>query len=327
MLTSNPTDLPAPGGTWHRTFADGLTVPAKTGSWGTASSQTVVYTGDNGGKWVEYPDGWPSTYTDGNPGYQPAQVLSVHDGVLDFCLQSVTVNGQNLPSGANPSPLVTGSSQYQTYGRYTARIKSDAISNYHAAILLWPVNDNKGACAESDFPETDLAHDTVTAFAHNATTNCQDYSVQDEFDSTTRIYDGAWHIYTQEWGPGFRKYYIDGRPLLDGAGHDASTTNVWDKNERWQLQVEPDCPGITTCSNLGHLLVDWVAAYSYVPTTTQAPTSAPAETAPATSEATKAKEAGSVHPGAACSLPGAPGSTDTGTAMACSGSPARWRPA
>jgi hypothetical protein len=243
-------------------------------------------------------------------------VLSAHDGVLDFCLH--TVNG--LPSGANPSPLVTGSSQYQTYGRYSARIKSDAIPNYHAAILLWPVNDNKGGCAESDFPESDLAGDRVTAFAHNSK-NCSDYSVQDEFDSTTRINDGAWHIYTQEWGPGFRKYYIDGRLL------GTSTTRVWSNNERWQLQIEPDCPGITTCNNSGHLLVDWVATYSFVPAGKTAPTSAPAETAPATSEAAKAKEAGSVHPGAVCRVPGARGSTDTGTKMACSGSPAHWRSA
>ena len=102
-------------------------------------------------------------------------------------------------------PRVTGTSQYQTYGRYTARIKSDTIPNYHAAWLLWPVKDKNGACAESDFPETNLGNDEVTAFAHNAA-NCKNYAAQDEFDSQTRIDDGAWHTYTQEWGPGFRKY-------------------------------------------------------------------------------------------------------------------------
>jgi hypothetical protein len=52
---------------------DDFTIDAALGSWGTNNSQTVVYTGDHGGKWVEYPDGWPSTYTNGKPGYQPKQ--------------------------------------------------------------------------------------------------------------------------------------------------------------------------------------------------------------------------------------------------------------
>jgi hypothetical protein len=305
-------DLPAPGGAWHQTFVDDFTKDAPLGSWGTNNSQTVVYTGDHGGKWVEYPDGWPSTYTNGQPGYQPKQVLSVHDGVLDFYLHNVN----SLPSGANPSPLVTGTSQYQTYGRYTARIKSDTVPNYHAAWLLWPVLDKNGGCAESDFPETNLGNDTVTAFAHNST-KCKDYSVQKEYDSTTRIDDGTWHTYTQEWGPGFRKYYLDNTLL------GTSTTRVWSQNERWQLQTEPDGAGNTA----GHLLVDWVAGYAYAPATTApAPAPAPAETGPGTDEAAKAKEAGSVHPGAICARASALGSTDTGTAMTCSGNPPRWRP-
>ena len=300
-------DLPG----WHQEFVDDFTVNAPLGSWGTKKSHNVVYTGDHGGKWVEYPDGWASTYTDGQPGYQPAKVLSVHDGVLDFYLHNVA----SLPSGANPSPLVTGKSQYQTYGRYTARIKSDTIPNYHAAWLLWPVKDNNGACAESDFPETNLGNDRVTAFAHNAA-NCQNYAAQDEFNSQTRIDDGAWHTYTQEWGPGFRRYYIDGRLL------GTSTTRVWSQDERWQLQTEPDGAGNTA----GHLLVDWVAVYAYAPVTTQsAPT--PAATAAEDDEATAAKEAGSVHPGAICARPGALGSTDTDARMVCAGSPASWRSA
>ncbi len=304
-------DLPG----WRQTFVDDFTVSAPLGSWGTSNSQKVVYTGDHGGKWVEYPDGWPSTYTNGKPGYQPARVLSVHDGVLDFYLHNV--NG--LPSGANPSPLVTGTSQYQTYGRYTARIKSDTVPNYHAAWLLWPVLDKNGGCAESDFPETDLGNDTVTAFAHNST-KCSNYSGQDQINSMTHIYDGAWHTYTQEWGPGFRKYYVDGTLL------GTSTRRVWSQNERWQLQTEPGGSGTTS----GHLLVDWVAAYAYAPAATRAQAAAAANTAaePAeTNEATKAKEAGSVHAGASCTRPGALGSTDTGTAMVCSGRPASWRSA
>jgi hypothetical protein len=250
------TPLPKPSGAaiplgdlpgWKQTFVDDFNKDAPLGSWGTADSQKVVYIGDHGGKWVEYPDGWSSTYTNGSPGYQPAQVLSVHDGVLDFYLHSV--NG--LPSGANPSPLVTPTSRFQTYGRYAARIKSDtSLSNYHVAWLLWPVNDSDGACAESDFPEANL-DSTVTAFAHNAT-DCSDYSIQNVFGSSTPI-TGGWHTYVQEWTPGVRRYYIDG--ALIGT----STTRVWSQNERWQLQTEPSGSG----SAAGHLLVDWVAAWKY----------------------------------------------------------------
>jgi len=238
-------DLPS----WKQIFVDDFTIPAAVGSWGTNDASRVVYTGDHGGKWVEYPDGWPSTYTSGSPGYQPAQVLSVHDDVLDFFLH--TVNG--FPSAANPSPLITGTSQYQTYGRYSARIKSDAVSNYHSAWLLWPESDANGGCAESDFPEADLDR-AISAFTHNAT-NCSDFTVQDAFTTSTR-FDSGWHIYTQEWGPGYRKYYID--DSLIGT----STTRIWSQPERWQLQLEPSSNSGNTS---GHFLVDWVAVYSYNP--------------------------------------------------------------
>jgi hypothetical protein len=238
-------DLPG----WHQTFADDFTIDAPLGSWGTSNSNAVVYTGDHGGKWIEYPDGWPSTYSAGKPGYQPAQVLSVHNGILDFHLHQY--NG--LPSGANPTPLVTGTSKYQTYGRYDIRMRADTgLTDYHAALLLWPNSDANGGCAESDFPEGSLAG-TVSAFAHNSTT-CSNYSVQDVFNTSTR-FDSGWHTYTQEWSPGSRKYYIDG--TLIGQ----STTRVWSQDERWQLQIEPKGTGASN----GHVTVDWVTAYSYAP--------------------------------------------------------------
>ena len=178
----------------------------------------MVYTGDHGGKWVEYPDGWPSTYTDGKPGYQPAQVLSVHDGVLDFYLHNV--NG--LPSGANPSPLVTGSSQYQTYGRYTARIKSDTIPNYHAAWLLWPVQRQERRLRRERLPGDQPGQRHGHGLRPQLPPSARITASKTSSTAQTRIDDGAWHTYTQEWGPGFRKYYIDGQPC---SAH--STTRVW----------------------------------------------------------------------------------------------------
>jgi len=206
-----------------------------------------MYTGDHGGTWYEYPDGWPSTYTNGAPGYQPAQVLSVHDGMLDFYLHPVA----GRSSGANPSPVLPGNTQYQTYGRYTARVKvtyADTLhlKDYHMAWLLWPVSDNVYKYAESDFPEMDLNSTSVNAFSHYGGNGAQE-----QFSKGVDI--TQWHTYTQEWGPGYRKYYIDG--ALIGT----ATNQVYAQPERWQLQVEPYS---TTYGSAGHVLVDWVSVYA-----------------------------------------------------------------
>jgi hypothetical protein len=257
--TTPPTPTPPPGGGtppsgeavpigdlpgWKQTFVDDFTKDAPLGSWGTSDSQKVVYTGDHGGKWQEYPDGWSSTYTGGTSGYEPAQVLSVHDGVLDFHLHPV--NGH--PAGANPSPQGTGSSQYQTYGRYTARFKVDSgLSDYYAAWLLWPSGDGNGSSAESDFPEGHLTS-SVGGFAHYGGGS------QDEISGGGAKFTD-WHTYTQDWMPGKRIYYIDGKQVGQ------STNQVWSQEERWQLQTEVNGGG----SSDGHLDLDWVAVYSYAP--------------------------------------------------------------
>jgi hypothetical protein len=56
-----------------------------------------------------------------------------------------------------------------------------------------------------------------------------------------------WHVYTQEWGPGWRRYYVDG--TLIGK----STNQVYSGAERWQLQTEAH-GGIGSA----HQQIDWV---------------------------------------------------------------------
>jgi hypothetical protein len=115
-------DLPG----WKQIFAEDFTVNAPTGSWGASCAtdpdpaNKIVYTGANGTQWRTYPDCYTDTYQ--HRPYRSDQVLSVHDGVLDFYLHNV--NGQ--PAGANPSPVINAAtaSQYQTYGRYTVRFKT-----------------------------------------------------------------------------------------------------------------------------------------------------------------------------------------------------------
>lgn len=241
-------DLPG----WRQVFAEDFTVAAPTGSWGASCAQDpqaankIVYTGSGGTKWRTYPDCYTDTY-DKRP-YRSDQVLSTHDGVLDFSLRNV----DGIPAGANPSPVVDGAanSQYQTYGRYSARFRVDStsLSEYYIAWLLWPPNDGQYECAESDFPEMGLTAHTVTAFAHYGCAGAQD-------QFTAPIDLTQWHTVTQEWAPGIRRYYLDG--TLIGT----STRAVWSQQQRFQLQTETRGNG----THAGHLTVDWVVVYVYRP--------------------------------------------------------------
>ena len=70
------------------------------------------------------------------------------------------------------------------------------------------------------------------------------------------VQPGTWHTYEQVWEPGLRSYYVDGALL------GTTRSAVWSQGQRWQLQLEPGshAPGAT-----GHVLVDWIAVYSYTP--------------------------------------------------------------
>jgi hypothetical protein len=229
------------GTNWPRVGVDNFTVGASLGSFGTTNPDTIVYTGDGGVKWQEYPDGWPCGGISNC--YEPKQVLSVHDGMLDFYLHNCSTG----PCGANPGPVFpdTGT-RYRIHGRFDARFKvvfNDAslLDQYHIAWLLWPQDGNGGA-SESDFPEMDLNRTTVCAFSHYSAYPTQQYYCA-SIDLT------KWHTFTQEWGNGFRRYYLDGT-LLGQA-----TNQITNTLERWQLQTEARPKGDNTS---GHLLVDWV---------------------------------------------------------------------
>jgi hypothetical protein len=244
---------------WHQIFADDFTKEARLGSWGASCGACAVYTGDHGGRWHEYGDGWSCGQYPNC--YEPSQVLSVHGGELDFWLHNVRyANGFVGPAGASPGPILPNGSEYQTYGLYTARLKftfddPSKLDQYHVSWLLWP-NGGNGGEAESDFPEMTLSENKMCAFAHY-----KEYPVQDQFCVCPEVWCSRgesfdvtkWHTYTQEWTPGARRYYLDGRLL------GTSTSLVYGKEERWQLQIEAhDQQGDTTS---GHALVDWVSVY------------------------------------------------------------------
>lgn len=228
-------------------FADDFTKDAALGTLGSDSdANKIVYTGETGTRWRTYPKTYKDTYH--KRPYRSDKVLSVKDGVMDFWLHNV--DGQ--PAGANPSPVIKGDSQYQTYGRYSARIKVDStdLDDYYMAWLLWPQEESSWASAESDYPEGALnaGKNGVQGFHHYA-------PGQQEWihDETVDIHD--WHTYTQEWEPGIRRYYVDNRLIH------TTIKPVWEGPQRWQLQTET----IGSGTDNGHLQVDWVAVYEWAP--------------------------------------------------------------
>lgn len=244
-------DTVSGGNQWRQIVAEDFTKAAALGSWSQSCDTAVIYTGATGVPWKSYPKCYKDTYQ--KRPYRADKVLSVHDGTLDFWLH--TVDG--MPAGANPSPVLPGNTQYQTYGRYEARVKQTTtnLSDYHQAWLLWPQAEADWQCAESDFPESAMSSLTTSAYSHYGCSGSQQAFTSAVFDKT------LWHTYTQEWLPGKRNYYIDG--LLIGT----ATNQIYAGPERWQLQTETkslcDQGTANTCTQDGHLLVDWVTVYAY----------------------------------------------------------------
>lgn len=255
-ITSSPSGMPMPigditsgGHTWRQVFAEDFTKDAPLGSWASeCDAGKTVYTGTNGTMWRAYPKCYLDTYQ--KRPYRSDAVLSVQGGMLDFWLH--TVDGK--PAGANPSPVMPDGTTYLTYGRYEARVRQTTanLSDYHQAWLLWPKIDADWQCAESDFPESKMSSTSSNAYHHYGCSGSQD-SYYKTIDKT------QWHTYTQEWMPGKRNYYVDG--VLIGS----STNTVYDKLQRWQLQTETNtsCDTTNSCTQDGHLQVDWAIVYSY----------------------------------------------------------------
>jgi hypothetical protein len=276
----NPCPTPPPGDTLtlgSHTYAregwDTFTKDAHVGSFAQgyvadASLLHPVYVGDHGLQWSVYADGWPSTYTvppytpqvQWWEGYQPSTVLSVHDGVLDFYLHG-DANGH--PVGASLSPWPNGSppwpagGEYQTYGVWSFCQKvpdPQSLGDFYEDPMLWPQNDGAFACAESDFPETygdgggSMTADQIWAFAHYG---CQAPHTPEEWNGSSDL--SPWHVFTQEWGPRFRSYYVDGQLVY------TATEQVYSQPERWQLQVEPSPSAANHVDgDSGHVYVAWV---------------------------------------------------------------------
>ncbi|MGW8811643.1 glycoside hydrolase family 16 protein [Gordonia terrae] len=236
-------DLPG----WKQVFFDDFDRDAPVGSWANeCSPYDVAYTGAQGQRWLTYPRCYLDTF-DRRP-YRADEVLSVSDGRLVFDLHNV----DGVPAGANPSPVLDTGSQYQTYGRYSVRMRVDEpdLDEYYVAWLLWPQSEQWPRDGELDFPEGWLSR-TVGGYQHFAGEGACDGCKIQSRDIGARFTD--WHTYTIEWTPGRVRYLLDDTVVLD------STQWVPTTPMRWQLQTETRGDG----DSRGRLLVDWAAVWSY----------------------------------------------------------------
>ncbi len=222
-------DLPG----WHQVFVENFSTPAPLGSFpGKAYPDCSVYSGfrDSSGLGM----------------YEPAKVLSVHDGLLDWHLW--TDDGQPLAGAVVPDNY-----SGQIYGRYSVRFRSGNAPGYGFAFLLWP-DDNNPDEGEIDYPETSLAPgSTVNAYVHVIGSDPGKNYYRFRTDVSA---DTGFHIATIEWQPGRITFILDGK-IIGVATKDVPSTPF-----HWVLQAGANyslpAPGIS-----GHIYVDWVTIYSY----------------------------------------------------------------
>jgi hypothetical protein len=197
------------------------------------------------------------SYADGTSGkYYPSQVLSVHDGVLDW----------NVHNSKAAAVLPFGYQGF-TYGTYSVRMRTDNFPQYHIAFLLWPNTDQW--THEFDGPEQETSASHPYPAVLQSTNPIQFLPANPKPSTPASWNDPGFHDYTWQWGPGFAAFYQDGTLVS------RVTSNVPQQGMHPVLQVEfsnalsqgqrPD-PSIS-----GHVYVDRVM---YDPSYTRAvPTS------------------------------------------------------
>ena len=225
-------DLPG----FRYVFGDDFTTPAAEGAF------LAAYP-----KWSAYPAGWKDSSKFGS--YDP-RIISAHDSLLD--IHHRTEGGAALV--ASLSPAIDGD-RYQLYGRYAMRFRADSLVGYKAAYLLWPQSEQWPRDGEIDFPEGDYDR-TISAFMHRQ--GATSGSDQDAFSTSATF--GPWHTAVIEWTPTRCEFF------LDGASIGAATARI--PNTPMRLQIQSETRIISTpppTSTDGHVLIDWVAVWAYVP--------------------------------------------------------------
>jgi hypothetical protein len=213
-------DLPG----WKQTVAEDFTTTAPAGL------------GANGFKQV-YVANWCG-YNEGQSGYYNNEVISAHDGVMDF-----TLDGVKGAAGAFGSNGTCG----QLYGRFSMRFKAVNAGSYGTAIMVWP-NNNTWGNGEVDYPEGNF--DTNFNINQHGI-NCTNCSANIATLKTGATF-ATWHTATTEWLPTGVKYYLDGALIK------TVSTSVPVNNHRYTIQMAPTHTPVTS----GHFLIDWVSIYA-----------------------------------------------------------------
>jgi hypothetical protein len=270
---------------WTQNFKDDFSTPVAKGG----------FPGPYAKQWMTY-DGFGDTWKIGR--YE-SDILSAHDGVLDMHLHT---GSDGVPRAAAPIPMMNGQWGGQTYGRYSVRMKADALPGYGTAFLLWD-DDNVWENGEINFPEGSLDGSTQ-AFNHKLG---EPWITEMGVDTKTS-YTG-WHTYTIDWTPKKISY------LLDGVVVASTTTNIPKTPMHWVLQTATN--GTKPAANVqGHLLIDWVSQYAYTPgsaATVTLPTKPPVAAKPLTLTAPAPQIQGTPTVGA--TLTARTGTWTSGTAL------------
>ena len=181
-----------------------------------------------------------------------ATTVTTHDGLFDCYLHTEGVTPQIC--ALTPS-LDGGYWSGQMYGRYSVRFALDSVPGYKIAWLLWPSSDiwTEG---ELDFPENDMG-DVISGSAHDV--RGDPGSVAWFVD--TGVASTGWHTATTEWRPGSVTFTLDGQSWTT-----TDPAAIPTRPMRWALQMETQIAvAAPPVDAAGHAYIDWIAAYSYNP--------------------------------------------------------------
>jgi len=224
--------LPSPtGGSWARVFSDDFRVVAKAGQFPTAYRK----------RWLTY-NGFADTSGDGR---YDESTLSAADGVLRIALR----REGSRAIGGGIVPLPDSRWGGQVHGRFSIRLKADAVPGFGLNFLLWS-DDNTWSQGEVDYPEGPLTGGPSAAnhCVGNPSKNCFFTPVKAKFST--------WHTYTIEWTDDAISYLLDGKVV------GRTTTHIPTAKLHAVLQVASTGDSAVT-SKRGSVYVDWVAIDRY----------------------------------------------------------------
>jgi hypothetical protein len=222
---------------------------------------TVNWTGDTADLRA-YTSGWPTTQRTDNGTcvsvcgvHAPEDVLTFHDGMIDYNLHDGLYNGVNRRKSAALQPKLNGQVMYQQYGTYTLRWKATSANDFKIVPLLWEGATYKGNCdGEMDWPEGMLHETNMGGFLHyESATSCGQQQSCGPSPSVPMA--GAWHTTQTVWTPSTVTLKLDGSTVCTMT----NTSQISDDPHRWVLQAE--AWGAYTGQD-AHFYVDWMTVDS-----------------------------------------------------------------